>query len=129
MESVKKEAKVQNEKLFKKMIERLSKLEIMKSEIYEERKYLTEMSMHDYRIIFKIRSRMCKMNFLNDPTYKSEMLQCGSCATCIDIKLSHILYFPAYKMLREGKSLTSDQDIVKYFKEFMKIRTKINIDK
>ena len=76
----------------KKMIERLSKLEIMKSEIYEEKKYLTDMSMHDCRIIFKPRSRMfkCKMNFLNDPKYKSEMWRCDSWATCIDSQ-SHIL--------------------------------------
>ena len=114
----------------KKMIERLSKLEIMKSETYEEKKYLTEMSMHDCRMNFELRSRMfkCKMNFLNDPKYKSEMWRCDSCATCIDSQ-SHILYCPAYKMLREGKSLTSDQDIVEYFKEVMKIRTNMNIDK
>ena len=85
----------------------------MESETYEEKKYLTEMSMHDCRMNFELRSRMfkCKMNFLNDPKYKSEMWRCDSCATCIDSQ-SHILYCPAYKMLREGKSLTSDQDIV-----------------
>ena len=57
----------------------------------------------------------CKMNFMNDPVYKAEMWRCNSCETCIDSQ-SHILYCQAYKEQREGKSMTSDEDIVNYFR-------------
>ena len=47
----------------------------MKNQIYEENNYLTEMSMHDARMHFSLRSRMfkCKMNFLNTPKFKADM--------------------------------------------------------
>ena len=79
---------------------------------------------------FSLRTHMfkCKMNFMNDPAYKAEMWRCNSCETCIDSQ-SHILYCPAYKELREGKSLTSDEDIVNYFREVMIIRTKLDLNK
>ena len=112
------------------MIKPLSKLELMKGEYYWEKEYLTEMNMHDARIDFQLRSRMfqCKINFANNPKYKAEMWRCGSCETLIDSQ-SHILYCPAYAMLRDGKSLSCDQDIVNYFKQVLEIRMKLNLDK
>ena len=97
----------------------------MKCEKYGEKPYVTEMKMHDARVQFSIRSRMfrCKMNYLNDPVYKSEQWRCDDCLSCVDSQ-SHILYCPAYQYLREGKSLKSDQDIVDYFREVVKIRLK-----
>ena len=88
------------------------------------------MSMYNARVNFSLRTHMfkCKMNFMNDPAYKAEMWRCNSCETCIDSQ-SHILYCPAYKELREGKSLTSDDDVVNYFREVMKIRTKLELNK
>ena len=35
---------------------------------------------------------------------------------------SHIVWCPAYAELREGKDLNSDQDLVTYYHEVMKIR-------
>ena len=127
---VKKEARNQNSKSLSTQIKKSSKLEKMKNEEYKEKPYLTEMSMHSARMHFKIRSRMfpCKMNFLNDPKNRADMWRCDSCRTCIDSQ-SHILYCPAYQELRVGKSLSSDQDIVTYFKEVMEIRTKLNLVK
>ena len=120
----------QNSKLLSKEIEKSSKLEVMKTENYGEKPYITEMNMHDARINFQLRSRMflCKMNYLNHPQYKAELWKCDSCQTCIDSQ-SHILYCPAYQQLREGKSLSSDQDIVTYFKEVLQIRLKLNLNK
>ena len=120
---LKKESKVQNYKLLQEKIKKSSKLELMKNEIYGEKPYLTEMKMHDARLHFSIRSRMfnCKMNFLNNPKFKAEMWRCDSCQRCVDSQ-SHILYCPAYHQLREGKSLNSDQDIVDYFREVVKMR-------
>ena len=112
---IKKEAKLQNEKHLCETIKKSSKLEIMKKEIYEEKSYITDMKMHDARVNFSLRSRMfnCKMNYLNNPVFKAEMWRCDSCQSCVDSQ-SHILYCPAYQQLREGKSLSSDQDIVSY---------------
>jgi hypothetical protein len=70
----------------------------------------------------------CKMNYMNNPKYKSELWSCDSCETHIDSQ-SHILYCPAYKQLREGKSLTSDSDVVEYFKKVVEIRMKLNLNK
>ena len=111
------------------MIKKSSKLEIMKKEIYEEKSYITDMKMHDARVNFSLRSRMfnCKMNYLNNPMFKAERWRCDSCQSCVDSQ-SHNLYCPAYQQLREGKSLSSDQDIVSYFKEVLAIRLKLNLD-
>ena len=127
---VKKEAKNQNSKLLSDMIKKSSKLEEIKDEEYCEKKYLTEMNMHDARIHFSLRSRMfkCKMNFLNTPQFRAEMWRCDSCQSCIDSQ-SHILYCPAYQQLREGKTLTSDQYIVTDFKEVLEIRMKLDLNK
>jgi hypothetical protein len=128
--AVKKEAKVQNEDNLRKMIKKSSKLEIMKGESYGEKPYISDMNMQDARVNFSLRSRMydCKMNYLNNPVFKAEMWRCDSCQSCVDSQ-SHILYCPAYQQLREGKSLSSDQDIVSYFKEVLAIRLKLNLDK
>ena len=127
---IKKEAKKQNEKLLKKMIEKGSKLEVMKNESYGKKAYLTEMSFYDARINFSLRARMfdCKMNSMNNPAYKSDLWRCDSCQSCIDSQ-SHILYCPAYKKLREGKKLSSDEDIVSYYREVLQIRMKLNLNK
>ena len=127
---IKKEAKIQNGKHLCETIKKSSKLEIMKQEIYEEKSYISDMKMHDARVNFSLRSRMfnCKMNYLNNPVFKAEMWRCDSCQSCVDSQ-SHILYCPAYQQLREGKSLSSDQDIVSYFKEVLAIRLKLNLEK
>ena len=128
--AVKKEAKVKNEDKLSALIKKSSKLEILKGESYGEKSYLSDMKMQDARINFSLRSRMydCKMNFLNNPVFKAEMWRCDSCRSCVDSQ-SHILYCPAYQQLREGKSLSSDKDIVSYFKEVLAIRLKLNFKK
>ena len=112
------------------MIKKSSKLENLKHESYEEKPYLTAMSMHDARMNFSLRSRMfnCKMNYLNNPKYKAELWRCDSCESLIDSQ-SHILYCPAYQQLRVGKSLSSDQDVVNYFKEVLEIRIRLDLNK
>ena len=124
-------AKIKNGELLVEMMNQgYSELEIMKSESYEEKAYLKDMSMYNARVNFSLRTRMfkCKLNFMNDPAYKAEMWRCDSCETCIDSQ-SHILYCPAYRELREGKSLTSDLDVVNYFREVMRIRSNLELNK
>jgi rubrerythrin len=121
---IKKEAKLQNEKHLCETITKSSKLEIMKKEIYEEKSYFTDMKMNDARVNFSLRSRMfnCKIIYLNNPVFKAEMWRCDSCQSSVDSQ-SHILYCPAYQQL------SSDQDIMSYFKEVLAIRLKLNLDK
>ena len=102
----------------------------MKGESYGEKSYISDMKMQDARVNFSLRSRMydCKMNFLNKPVFKAEMWRFDSCRSCVDSQ-SHILYCPSYQQLQEGKSLSSDQAIVSYFKEVLAIRLKLNLKK
>ena len=83
----------------------------MKGENFEEQSYLKEMSMADAQINFRIRSRMIdiKMNQQSDKTYAKGLW-------------SHIVWFPFFADLREGKSLQNDADLVHYFREVLKIR-------
>jgi hypothetical protein len=98
---INKEAKNQNGNILSKSFrENYSKLECMKTEVYEEKQYLNEMNMWNARMNFSLRTRMfpCKMNYMNNPKYKAELWSCDSCETHIDSQ-SHILYCPAYKQL------------------------------
>ena len=127
---IRQEAKIQNEKMLLEDISKKSKLSEMINETYELKPYLSEMKMNDARLNFALRSRMvkCKMNYFNDPKYRAEMWRCDSCRTCIDSQ-SHILYCPAYQKLREGKNLNSDQDVVTYFREVLRIRSELDLRK
>ena len=86
------------------------------------------MTLQQARMQFSIRTNMtkCKMNFSNDMLNRTTLWQCDSCETNIDTQ-KHILFCPAYKTLREGKSLDNDKDIVNYFIEIMRIREKLNL--
>ena len=84
--------------------------------------YLKNMSLRDSRTMFRIRSFMTnvKMNKKSDKTYAEALWKCDFCKS-LDSQ-SHILWCPAFSPLREGKSLNSDLDLVKYFQEVMRIR-------
>ena len=128
---INKEAKIQNGKLLADMMKNgYSKLEVMKREAYEEKTYLKEMPMYNARINFSLRARTfpCKMNTMNNPKFKADMWRCDSCESCIDSQ-SHILYCPAYKELREGRTLSSDDDIVSYFRDVLAIRIKLDLNR
>ena len=86
------------------------------------------MTLQQTRMQFKIRTKMtnCKMNFSNDMKNRESLWKCDSCQTNIDTQ-KHVLFCPAYKKLREGKSLENDMDIVNYFIEVMRIREKLDL--
>ena len=66
------------------------------------------------------------MNFSSDPKNRASLWRCDSCETNIDTQ-QHILFCPASKTLREGKSLECESDIVDYFIDIMKIRSKLEL--
>ena len=99
--------------------------EILKEEQYEIKEYVKSMNMHDGRMKFQIRSKMVKniaFNYSSDPKYSSRLWHCTHCDR-MDSQ-SHVLTCESYKHLREGKDLSSDPDLVKYFKDVISLREK-----
>ena len=86
------------------------------------------MTLQQSRMQFKIRTQMtkCKMNYSSNMKNRESLWKCDSCQTNIDTQ-KHIMWCPAYKELREGKSLESDIDIAQYFRNVLKIREKLNL--
>ena len=88
------------------------------------------MNMQDARTILRVRSRMvpCKMNISSKRENVETSWKCHSCISGSIETQSHILYCEAYRGLREGKSLSSDKDIVEYLRKVIEIRDKLGID-
>ena len=110
-------------------VERYTKLDDIKNDSYGIKSYLREMSMQNARMMLRIRSKMvqCKMNFSSKKSNIETAWKCHSCMSFAIDTQSHILYCEAYSPLREGKSLSSDKDLVEYFRKVMEIREKLNI--
>ena len=128
---VKKAVHKLNEEELSERLENYSKLdELRKDGIWKVQDYFKELSMSEARIKFSLRTNMfpCKFNFPSDPKYKTDLWKCDSCATNIDSQ-NHILWCPAYKKLREGKSLENDKDLTNYFQKVLKIREKLKLRK
>ena len=94
----------------------------MVSEHFEEKSYLTEMSMLDARLLFRIRCKTndIKMNQQSNKTFAKQLWKCSECGN-IDTQ-SHVLWCPYFASHREGKSLDNDLDLVNYFKQVFKFR-------
>ena len=105
------------------------KLDVMKNEKFKQRDYIRRMNMHDARLNFRIRTKMinCKMNQSSDRKNKETLWKCDGCGN-IDSR-KHILWCPAFRDLRKGKSMDSDTDIIDYFRKVLKIREKLNLYK
>ena len=114
---------------FEKRCANYSKLEVMKGEEKcEVKDYISSMTMEQARTNFRIRSMMikCALNQPSDPQNIASLWKCRACSVNIGSQ-SHILWCPAYKKLREGKSLESDLDLVQYYQKVMAIREKLDI--
>ena len=103
-------------------MEKYEKLEGLKGKEYGRKQYLEEMNMEKARTFFRIRTRMikCKRNQSSDPSNKATLWKCNACGY-VDTQ-SHLLHCPAFKDIRDGKSLDSDSDLVDYFTKVLKIR-------
>ena len=100
----------------------LTNLEEMKDESFMQSEYLSNLSLEQARIMFRVRTRMikCKWNHKSSKLNKATLWKCEECGN-IDSQ-SHILNCPAYQDLRAGKDLKSDIDVANYFKEVLKLR-------
>ena len=92
------------------------------TERFEEKKYISEMSITDARMNFRIRSKTIKvkMNERSDKSHSKKLWKCHQCGN-IDSQ-SHLLWCPFLAPVREGKTLTNDSDLIKFFIEAMKLR-------
>ena len=100
--------------------------ENLKTETFNKKDYMRTLNMHDARMKFRIRCKMVKkvaLNFSSDPQYSSQLWHCTHCDS-MDSQ-SHILVCDSYRYLREGKDLKSDKDLVKYFRDVVSLREKL----
>ena len=102
----------------------------MKTENFERKAYVSEMTMADARLNFKLRTHMLdvKFNYKNDKKYASELWKCDSCQTDIESQ-NHVLWCPVYKDLREGKDINNNKDLIEYMKKVISIRDKLKMTK
>ena len=116
-----------NGKELKGDMERYEKLEVMKKEDYEQKDYLSNLSLEQARTLFRVRTRTipCKFNQSSDRGNRESLWQCRACGY-VETQ-THIMHCPAYKDLREGKSLDSDEDIAEYFGKVLKLREKLKL--
>ena len=98
---------------------------------FEQKPYLSSLSVPDARLRFKIVGFMTptvRMNFKSDKHFANKLWACQSCLDKGGIGVRdtqhHILICPAYDKLRQGKDLHSDADLVDYFKSGIDMKMK-----
>ena len=97
--------------------------ENLSQEKFELKEYLTKMNLVDARMKFAIRTRMTAsvmMNFKGMTEFKNIGWKCQTCNE--PDTQEHVLICPEYKHLREGKSLSNDNDLVEYFRKVICLR-------
>ena len=66
----------------------------------------------------------CKMNYVSEPKFKTDLWKCDSCQSEIDSQ-SHVMVCEAYKSLREGKNINDNKDLTEYLMKVSLIREKL----
>ena len=91
----------------------------------KRKEYFKQKSLEDTRMLFRIRTRMIdlKANFKNKPTFRNDGWVCEGCRKEVETS-GHVMSCQAYDLVRQGKDLSDDKDLVQFFKEVMKIRMK-----
>ena len=102
----------------------------MISENFELKPYLSNLSLADARIKFKIRSEMLdvKFNYKSDKENSADLWRCDSCQTSIETQ-DHVLWCPAYVDFRLNKNINDDQDLIDYFRKVLAVRDKLKLTK
>ena len=101
--------------------------EQLKHENYEVKDYLKNLQLGNAGLKFRIRTKMVEniaFNFSSDLAYTSRLWRCTHC-DCMDSQ-SHVLVCDGYKYLRQDRDLSSDNDLVAYFRDVISLRDKID---
>ena len=120
---VKKAVREVHERELKESVESKTKLEEIKNQGVKVKEYFSGRNIVDTRMMFRIRTRMIelKANFKNNQKFKKEGWKCEGCGKEVETN-GHVMNCIAYEHVRDGKDLTSDEDLVQFFKEVMKMR-------
>ena len=95
------------------------------TEEYTIKTYMKKFNLADARLKFALRTRMTRTvqtNFKGNPNYKSNDWKCQDC-NVLDTQ-EHIVRCPLYKSLRTDKDLSSDKDLIDYFRKVIDLRNK-----
>ena len=92
---------------------------------------MRELSLSDARCNFKMRSKMydVKFNYKSDPKYSSKLWPCDSCQTGEIESQDHVLYCDAYVDLRKDKDISNNSDLIKYMRDVLTVRDKLQLNK
>ena len=123
--TVNKAVQIHNEQYLKdKMGE---KLKDIKTDSFGRKEYLSSKSIENSRVMIRIRSKMVhvKENFKNMYKNRTNGLTCDSCQNQQVESQIHVLVCPAYNKLREGLTLSKQDDLIKYYREVMVLRDKV----
>ena len=94
------------------------------SEMFVRQPYLSEMTVSEARMRFKIATSMVptvQTNFKSDPAFTANKWTCSGCRKSLDTQ-AHILCCPGYTDLRSSLNLELDVDLVKYFQQVIQKR-------
>ena len=85
--------------------------------------YFNQKSFEDTRLLFRIITRMVdlKANHTNKPAFRKDGWICEGCQKEVETN-GHVLSCEAYKLIREGKNMETDKDLVECFREVLEIR-------
>jgi hypothetical protein len=95
----------------------------LSEEKFEMKEYIKTNKIQDSRTLFQAKSKMMrsvKMNYKNHPEYLKTNWSCSGCSL-VDSQ-EHLLWCDSYAHLREGLDLAKDDDLVRYYRKFLRIR-------
>jgi hypothetical protein len=119
--------------LMKKPYKKISHSDYVQEEL-KLQPYLQDLSIPEARLKFKLKTGMTptvRMNFPSDAEFARKLWTCAGCSedkaehdTVEGMRdtQAHILICPGYEDLRQDKDLSSDKDLVGYFRLVMKRR-------
>ena len=90
---------------------------------------MKSLNLPEARMKFALRSKMTRtvqMNFKGDTGYTRNHWKCDDCY--MPDTQEHIIRCPSYQHLRTGKDLSSDKDLVQYFRNVLSLRDKLDED-
>ena len=126
----KKACNMKNEEDLKTQIKSYKKMSAMRDEVQKGNAYFFRETLQNVRTIFRFRAELyeSKLNFKNKPEYRAENFMCDSCENEVDHN-THVLFCPAYALLREEKDLNNDSDLAEYLQKVLDIRMNLRINK